>query len=392
MSLDLDRLRADTPGCTEVLHFNNAGAGLLATPTLDAMTAHLELEARIGGYEAAAANHAGLDRAYGAVAELINARPDEIALVENATRAWDMAFYAIPFVRGDKILTSVAEYASNYIAFLQTVRRIGVEVIPVPDDEHGQLNVAALEELIDDRTKLIAMTYLPTNGGLINPAKEVGRIAKDAGVLYLLDACQAAGQLPLDVKELQCDFLSATGRKYLRGPRGTGFLYVDYDLACELEPPFLDLHAAEWTSAKGYTIQPGARRFETWETNLAARAGLAVAVDYAREVGLEAIRDRIQSLAQNLRGRLAQHPRVVIRDKGQERSGLVTFTVENAKSFTVQQKLREKGINVAVSPESFTRLDMEARGLENVLRASVHYYNTEDEIDRFLTELDETIS
>lgn len=383
MAFDLARARAETPGCDAVLHLNNAGASLPTAPVLAAVTGHLELEAARGGYEAAAEAHDKVERAYDAAALLLNCGRDEIAVVENATRAWDMAFYSFRFAPGDRILTARAEYASNYIAYLQTARRTGAIIEPIPDDEHGQVSVAALERMIDDKVKLISITHVPTNGGLVNPAAAIGRVAKAAGVPYLLDACQSVGHMPIDVEAIGCDILSATGRKYLRAPRGTGLLYVRRDLIERLEPPFLDLHSADWTGADSFTIRADARRFETWECNVAAKIGLGVALDYARGWGLEAIRERIYGLAARLRAGLSAIEGVTLRDLGAERCGIVTFTLEGHDPTEMQRRLRARGINIAVSPRNFTRLDMDARNLDAVARASVHYYNSEDEIDRF---------
>ncbi len=391
MDFDIERARRDTPGVEHVIHFNNAGSSLPTRQVLDASIEHLQLEARIGGYEAAAAAHDKVERVYGAAAELIGARPDEIAIIENATRAWDMAFYSVPFEPGDRILTAVAEYGSNFIPYLQVAENRGVIVEVVPNDEHGQLSVEALKEMMDERVKLISITHIPTNGGLVNPAEEIGKIAREAGVLYLIDACQSVGQLPLHVDALNCDMLSTTGRKYIRGPRGTGFLYVRRGVLDRLEPPLIDHHAARWVAADRYELRDDAKRFENWETNYAAKIGLAVALDYALDLTMDAIWARIQDLASELRKRLDAVPRVTVQDLGVVRCGIVTFTIDGADLDQVKEQLAERKINVSVSRAPSTRLDMEARGLDAVVRSSVHYYNTSDEIAHFVDTLESII-
>ena len=384
MEFDVNRARADTPGCEEVVHFNNAGASLMPRPVMNAVMGHLNLEYRIGGYEAAALAHRLVEHVYDTVSQMLCCEKEEIAVIENATRAWDMVFYAIPFQPGDRILTSCAEYASNFIAYLQIARKTGAVVEVIPNDEHGQISVAALRNAIDDKVKLISLTHVPTNGGLVNPAEEVGEVARDAGVLYLLDACQSVGQMPVDVKKIGCHMLSATGRKYVRGPRGTGLLYVDGQILEELEPPFLDLHAARWASGDRFEIRPDSRRFENWETFVAGKIGLGVAVEYALEWGLQAIGNRVAGLAEELRIGLGTIDGVVIRDLGLSRCGIVSFSVEGHAPEAIKTGLAERNINVSVSPAEYTRLDMDERGLQDgLVRASVHYYNTIDEIDFF---------
>jgi selenocysteine lyase/cysteine desulfurase len=298
-----------------------------------------------------------------------------------------MAFYSIPFARGDRILTAQAEYASNYLAFLQEARRTGATIEVIPNDAYGQVSVDALRTMLDDRVKLIAITHVPTNGGLVNPAAAIGGIAREAGICYLLDACQSVGQLPIDVEAIGCDILSATGRKYLRGPRGTGLLYVRRAWIERLEPPLIDLHAATWTGADSYTLRPDARRFENWETNVAGKLGLGVAIDYARGWGSDSIWTRVSDLASQLRSALRAMPSVTVHDLGQVQCGIVSFTVAGHAAAAVREALRVQQINVSVSSLTSTRLDMAARGLNQLVRASVHYYNTDDEIDRLCAAL-----
>ena len=381
--INVEQARLDTPATKERLHFNNAGAALMPESVLATVINHLQLEAKIGGYEAANQEAARLEKVYQSIAQLINCQPDEIAVVENATRAWDMAFYSLPLKAGDRILTACNEYASNYIAFLQMAKLRGVEIDVVENDEHGQLDLARLKEKIDDKVKLIAITHVPTNGGLINPAAAVGKLAQEHKIPYLLDACQSVGQLVIDVEEIGCDLLSATGRKYLRGPRGTGFLYVRKSFLEKLEPPFLDLHAAEWSSRNQYEMRPDARRFENWECNVAAKLGLGQAVDYALNLGLNNIEHQVITLAKQLRTALAVLPTVTVQDLGENKCGIVTFTVAGHSAPEVKAYLASKAINVSASTLSSTRIDMENRGLLDVVRASVHYYNTEEEIAKF---------
>lgn len=387
MALDIDALRRETPGCAYVAHFNNAGAGLMPRPVLDAVTAHLTLESEIGGYEAAARAADKVERVYNAAARLLNCGRDEIAHVENATVAWDMAFYALPFAKGDRILTSMAEYASNFIPYLQRARQTGVEIDVVPNDENGQIAIDALRARIDGRVKLISVTHVPTSGGLVNPVAEVGAVARDAGIPFLVDACQSVGQMPVDVEAIGCDMLSTTGRKYLRGPRGTGLLYVRRAMIEKLEPPFLDLFSAEWTGRDSYTVRSDARRFENWENNLAAKIGLGVALDYAHDLGVGETYARIRALATTLRTELAAIPGVTVTDTGIEPCGIVTFANPKLEPVEIMETLRPQGFNVHRSHRPSTRLDMEARGLEKLTRCSVHYYNSEDEIDRLVAAL-----
>ena len=383
MPIDVARARAETPGCREVLHLNNAGSSLMTTGVLEATVGHLRLEAEIGGYEAADAHEAELERVYDAAARLLNSEPDEIAFVENATRAWDMAFYALPFQRGDRILTARSEYASNVIAGLQMAERTGAVVETIPSDETGQVSVDALRSMLDDRVRLIAITHVPTNGGLVNPAAAIGAVAREAGIPYLLDACQSVGQLPVDVRAIGCDFLSTTGRKYLRGPRGTGILYVRRDWVERLDPPFLDLHAARWVAPDRYEVRADARRFENWETNYAGKIGLGVAIDEALAWGMDDIWARVRLLADTLRADLGTIPGVTVRDLGEVRGGIVTFTHDGVAADAIQAALHAQRINVTTSSVASTRFDMEERGLDAVVRASVHYYNDEAELARF---------
>ena len=366
------------------MHFNNAGSALPPEIVVKTVTDHLRREAEIGGYEASDEAAHRLAAVYESLGRLVGAEADHMAVVENATRAWDMAVYGFPFTAGDRVLTGRSEYVSNVIALLQLEKRHGIELVLIDDDETGQIDLVQLEAELDRGAAMVALTHVATSGGLINPAAEVGALCATHGAFFVLDACQSAGQIPLDVAGIGCDVMSGTGRKYLRGPRGTGFLYAN-DRALELiEPPFLDLHAATWTGDREYVIRDDAKRFENWETFYAGKLGLGAAIDYALDLGIAVTSERLIALAATLRARLIEIGGVTIHDKGTVQGGIVTFTVDGVESEVLQQRLKAASINTTVSPGTHARFDISHRGLPPLVRASVHYYNTESEIDRFI--------
>jgi len=384
MLFDLDVIRTDTPGIQNRIHLNNAGAALMPLPVYNAVVNHLKLEMQIGGYEAQSRAQCVIERTYDAVAELIKCDRSEIALVENATAGWLMAFHGLSLGKGDRILTAEAEYASNVITYLQAAKNKGVIIDVVPSDNLGQIDITALERMIDPHVKLISISHIPTNGGLINPAEAVGKIARKHNIPYLLDACQSVGQIPIDVNKIGCDMLSATGRKYLRGPRGTGFLYIRKDFLDKLEPPFLDLRSADWTHADKYEMRKDAKRFENWENNIAALIGLGVAIDYFLTIGEGAASERLCALAATARTKLAEIPSVTVHDIGKNKGGMVTFSHSRHSADAIQLTLSKGNINVSTSSIASTRFDMERRQLGTIVRASFHYYNNEDELECFI--------
>lgn len=384
MTLDINHLRRDTPACLQRIHFNNAGSSLPPAPVLQSQINHLKLEAEIGGYEAADSAHDSLERFYTAAAEAVGGKPQEIAFIENATRAWDMVFYAFDWQPGDKVLTSRADYNSNMVSYWQVAKKYGVEIVLIPDDALGAMDVAALEAAVDEKVRLISVSHIPTNSGLVNPAAEIGAVARKYRIPYLLDACQSVGQIPIDVREIGCTMLSTTGRKYIRGPRGTGFLWVREDWIEKLEPPLLDNHAAPWVAVDRYEIRKDARRFENWECNFAGKIALGTALRYMMDVGMDDIWRRVKSLSNELRGRLYDLPGVTTWDPGKDKCGLVTFTVEGWQAKEIRDRFRADNINVSASTTQLTRPEQRDHAVNATVRASVHYYNTDAEIETFL--------
>ena len=378
---EIRRLRAATRGTAEKVHFNNAGASLPPDVVVDTVTRYLTDEAACGGYETEAAYAPAIDHVYASIARLINADAGEIALVESASVAWGIAFNGISFREGDVVLTSEMEYVTNVLGFLALEKTKGIKIEVIPNDENNNFSLAALEAAISPRTRLIAITHIPSTAGNVMPVADIWRIARKHGILYLVDACQSVGQAQVDVKALHCDFLAVTGRKYLRAPRGTGFLYVRKEVQGQLNPIFIDGRSISWVSTTDFRLRDDAKRFELYERSWALALGLGAAVDYALEIGVDRIWARILYLSDLLRTGLSALGGIVVHDKGTVRCGIVTFSVAGADAALVKRTLAERRINVSIGLAKSTPIYMDRHHLDNVIRASIHYYNTEEEIN-----------
>jgi cysteine desulfurase / selenocysteine lyase len=385
--IDVQALRAATPGCTNVAHLNNAGAGLMSRATVDAVTAHLALEASIGGYEAADRAAEAISAVRSDVAALIGGDVAEVAITTGDTASFAKAFWGFVIADGlrggGRILVDRIAYSSHYFAVTQAARRHDVTVEVVPSEPDGTLDVSALHSMLDERVRLVSATHVATHRGLVNPVEEVGAVCRDAGVPYFMDACQSVGQLPVDVGAIGCDVLTATGRKWLRGPRGTGLLWVRRGFLERLEPPGIDGVSGAWTS-DGYVLNDDGTRFEEFERAVAAEIGLGVAASEALAIGLDAIAARVNELAERLRALLVDVAGVDVHDGGRQRSGIVTFTVDGVAAADVSAAAAAAKVNLSVSPESAAMLDMPGSGHDAVVRASPHVYNTDDELDRLI--------
>ncbi len=376
----IQQYRAETKGADALIHFNNAGASLPPDVVLDTVIDYLKEEATCGGYETEAKYQPQLQHTYDLIAQLINAGRDEVAIVESASVGWGLVFNGIDFKAGDEIITSEMEYVTNLMGFLNAKKNYGVVFKVVPNDEQGNFSLEALEEMISDQTRLIAITHIPSTAGGMTPIVEIGKVARRHNILYLVDACQSAGQIPIDVQEIGCDMLSVTGRKYLRAPRGTGFLFVRKEVQDRLKLILMDSFAAEWVSETDFKIRSDARRFELYEKNRALTLGLGKAIEYALEIGVDRIWQRVQYLAELMRNQLSAIDGVTVHDFGAEKCGIVTFSVEGVESIAVKTKLAARGINVSVAKAISTLIYMNKNHLVSIVRASVHYYNTEEEI------------
>jgi len=384
---EIQAFRAATTGTGERIHLNNAGTSLPPDIVVNTMVDFLREEAIYGGYETEAKYRNQLDHTHTLIAQLINAHADEIALVENASAAWDIAFNGLNFEPGDEVITSEMEYVSNVLGLLNAQKQYGIVIKTISNDAEGNFPLHTLEAAITGRTKLIAITHVPSTAGNVLPAAAIGEVARKNNIVYLLDACQSAGQMPIDVQAFGCDMLAVTGRKYLRGPRGSGFLYVRRQMIDKLKLMFFDGRTVSSVSEQHFVVRNDARRFEWYEKNPAVILGLQKAVEYALNIGIERIWQRVQSLAFLFRQGLQQLDGVTVHDQGDELCGIVTFSVAGVPAAAIRTKLAAININVHIGQAKSTIYYMNRKGLDGIIRASVHYYNTEEEIESVCQEL-----
>ncbi len=392
--IDIETIRAETSGVQTVNHLNNAGASLPPRQVVDAVVEYLRQEELAGGYETAATRIDDLDEVYRATSKYLSCQVHEVAFTTNASEGWWRAFSSVPLTVGDKILVNRSEFQANAFGWLQAKER-GVDVEVVPNTAEGLIDLDALSAMLDEQVKLISMTMISMSNGAVQPAAAVGELVENTNAIFLLDACQAAGQLPLSVDEIKCDFLAYTGRKFMRGPRGTGILYARESVIDKLGPtPFVDGRSALWSDQTSYRYHDHARRFEMGEFSYGAKVGLGVATNYMLDIGIDAIAARIRSLATSLREQLASVPSVVVVDEGGHQSGIVTFTLEPLTGGSeptdlseIQAALGQRGINLSAPMCTNAQLDIGARSIQQVLRAGVHYFNTESELSALVEAL-----
>jgi len=388
--IDIEQVRKDTPGIENKIHFNNAGAALPPGAVIDAIQDYINLESMNGGYETAESQTESINGFYENTAKLLNTTAQNIAFTSSATSAFALALSSIPLERGDKVLITNEDYISNQLAFLSIQNRFGVRLIRANSLETGGVDVDHMKHLMDsENPKLVSVSHVPTNSGLIQPVEEIGECCQKRNILYLLDACQSVGQLPVDVGHIKCDFLSATMRKFLRGPRGSGFLFVsDRVIQEKLTPLFVDMRGAEWSGADSYEIRMDAKRFEEWELPYALVMGSKMAIDYALQIGIENIRDRNRELCQTVRDKLNSIELRTL-DLGSNLSSIITVDMPDKQPEDVINYLRQLNINTSASYRSYAQIDFGTKNVNWALRISPHYYNTEDEIDSLIQGLED---
>lgn len=382
--MNTDKIRQDIKGLSDgKIFLNNAGSSLMPQVVLDSMINYLHQEEQFGGYEVANRNAELLEQFYDETAKLINCKSSNIAFATSATDAYAKALSSIVFKERDVIITTVDDYISNQIVFISLQKKLNVKVIRTKNLSDNELDLEDLEHLIKEhRPKLVAVTHIPTNSGLIQNVESVGKICRQYDVLYLVDACQSVGQLEVDVEKIGCDFLTATGRKFMRGPRGTGFLYVsDKVLEQNYAPLLLDMRGANWSEFDDYELFKTAKRFEHWEISYASLLGLMEATKYANAVGMQEIENYNRKLSEKLRQNLKNNG-FNVWDWGNNLSSIVTFSGPDGDLENIQKVLKENNVFFSVTYKNSALIDFTNKNINGIVRLSPHYFNTVDEIEK----------
>lgn len=381
--MNLEQIRKDTPGCADKLFFNSAGSSLPPASVTQRIKNYLDEEELTGGYRLAELKEAQLNRFYEHAARILNTVPKNIAFATNATDAYSQALSSVRLLEGDLIITSNDDYVSNYMHFISLQKKQKIVIDQVRNLDSGDLDLDHFKKLIEKKKpRLVAITHAPTSSGLVQDVEAIGEICSRNDILYLVDACQSVGQIEVDVKKIKCDYLSATGRKFLRGPRGTGFLYVsDKVLNRGLAPMYIDLRGSVWIEKDSFELEPTARRFERWEIPYALMDGLTEAFSYYLETGTEAIWNYNTELSQYFRNQLSLIQDVSIYDKGTRKCSIITFRKKNKELDYMNKELIKQNVHFSVSTRSSAFIDFSRKGIDWAIRLSPHYFNTREEVD-----------
>jgi selenocysteine lyase/cysteine desulfurase len=388
--LDIHKVRKDTRGCHDKLFFDSAGASLSPSVVTDAVAAYLKEEELIGGYRLAELQQDAINGFYSATAQMLGCREDNIALSYNATDAFAKALSSVPLKEGDVIVTTDGDYISNFVAFISLKKKLGIHIIRMNNREDGSIDIKYLDKLLSiQNVALVSVSHVPTSSGVIQDVEGIGKICRRHQVWYMVDACQSVGQMPVDVHKIGCDFLSATGRKFLRGPRGTGFLYVsDRVLESNLSPLFPDMRGALWTGVESYKLVEGARRYELWEYNYANVLGLKEAINYGNKLGWDNIYNYNQSLSAAFRQKLEAIEGVSLYDNGPQLSNIITVRKEGIELDRMKKHLTDHNIYFSVASATNAIIDMPEKGIDWAIRLSPHYFNTAEECEQVCTVLE----
>ena len=388
--MNIKQIRKDIPYYKNKIFLNSAGSSIMPKSVVQRIDYYLREEERFGGYKVVELNEGEISDFYSKTAKLINCKPHNIAFANSATDAYSKALSSIDFKKDDSIITTDDDYVSNHIQFISLKRRFGIKIIRIKTLENGGINITDFEELVKKHNpKLVSVTHIPTNSGLIQNIESIGEICHRHQILFLIDACQSIGQLSIDVKKIKCDFLTATGRKFLRGPRGTGFLFVSDRLLNDgYFPLMIDLRGARWTGIDKFEILESAKRFENWEIPYSLLVGLTEAINYANHIGLDYIESYNEKLMAHFRKNLSGIPGIRLFDIGLKICNILTFVKDGVSLKETKEKLDKNNVLFSISKKESAFIDFNKKEIDWAIRLSPHYFNTIEEIDKTVEIID----
>ncbi|KXB00446.1 cysteine desulfurase [candidate division MSBL1 archaeon SCGC-AAA261C02] len=389
MTKSVEEVRSEIPFLkTGIIYLDNAATTPTPRPVIDAMLEYFqEYNANIGRGLHRSAKRATeeFEAARGKIAETIGAKPGEIAYTKNATEALNMVANGLNLKKGDKVIATILEHHSNLVPWQRLERTRGIELEVVREAPDCVIDPAAIEDAVDDRTRLITMPHVSNALGTIQPVREVGEIAEEHDVLFSIDAAQAVGHMPIDVSEINCDFLAAPGHKGLMGPQGTGFLYVREDRQEELEPLLLGGGIVQTVTEHKCGLVEPPQVFDAGTPNIPGIIGLGKAAEYVLEIGLEEIEKREQKLTQEML-KISEIDSIEVYGpkNPEDRGGVVSFNLSGMDPHEASSILDEVANIATRSGHHCAMPVMSHLGIDGTVRASIHYYNTEDEVEKFV--------
>jgi len=391
--LNVEKVRNDFPILKSgIIYLDSAASSLTPEPVLEKMLEfyrqyRANVDRAIHRLSQQASEEYG--HAHAKVADFINAKSDsEIIMTKNTTEGTNIIASGLKWKKGDKVVTSVIEHHSNFIIWLRVKNRYGVNVElvkPKTPMAQGLLDPADFEKVVDDKTRIVAVTHVSNVLGVITPIKEIAKIAHEHGAYVLVDGAQSVPHMRVDVQKLGCDFLAFTGHK-MCAPTGSGALYIKEELTEEVEPLCIGGGSIADVELDNYKLDKSPRRFEAGTPAIAEAIGLGAAVDYLGKVGMENIEHHEKELTRKMYEALNEIPQIEIYGpKPEHKIGITAFNVSDLNPHDVALAL-DVSANIMVRSGHHCALPLTKSVLNRPgsVRASTYLYNTKEEIEKFI--------
>jgi len=394
MSINVSKARDDTPTFANgIIYLDHAAGSVPPVQVLDATRHYLDELGKLGPVNPAFYDKASetTQETKKKLARFINAdHMDEIGLTKSGSEAIGQVISGLKWKKSDEVVTSVLEIHAGYLPLVRLERQYGVKLRVIGISGRGLLKLEALRRAINKRTRLVILMHISNSLGTLQPLEEAKKLIKESNALYLVNASQSIGQMRVDVKELDCDFLVAPCRKWLRGPQGMGFLYCRKELIDDMEPSHISWTTTKWISAGRYQHVGTAERFEAGELNFGAVRALNRAIDYVDEIGgIDSIRNRIWELTSYLLNKLRKSKDLEVYGEAEAgiRGGIVAFNKSNISPDNVSKEMARQRLIIEAGTFA-TPLVLKTFHKDKWARVCVHYFNNTEDIDRFIAALE----